>query len=154
MPSSSDSRRHGPCGGFTLIEVIVVLVIMALAYGLVVPALSSVLDGPRLDRAARQMVASLREARSTALIDGRTVRFTVDPASREWRHGDRRGALDDEIAFRLDAPPAGRGAGGAASILFFPDGGSTGGRLTLATGERRRLIAVDWLTGRVWQIAQ
>ncbi len=154
MPSSSDRRRHGPCRGFTLIEVIVVLVIMALAYGLVVPALSSVLDGPRLDRAARQMVASLREARSTALIDGRTVRFTVDPASREWRHGDRRGALDDEIAFRLDAPPAGRGAGAAPSILFFPDGGSTGGRLTLATGERRRLIAVDWLTGRVWQIAQ
>jgi len=154
MPSLSDRRRHGPCGGFTLIEVIVVLVIMALAYGLVVPALSSVLDGPRLDRAARQMVASLREARSTALIDGRTVRFTVDPAAREWRRGDRRGALDDEIAFRLDAPPAGRGADGAASILFFPDGGSTGGRLTLAIGERRRLIAVDWLTGRVWQVAQ
>jgi general secretion pathway protein H len=40
------------------------------------------------------------------------------------------------------------------SILFFPDGGSTGGRLTLATGDRRRLIAVDWLTGRVWQIAR
>ncbi len=154
MLSLSDRRRHGPCGGFTLIEVIVVLVIMALAYGLVVPALSSVLDGPRLDRAARQMVASLREARSTALIDGRTVRFTVDPAAREWRRGDRRGALDDEIAFRLDAPPAGRGADGAASILFFPDGGSTGGRLTLAIGERRRLIAVDWLTGRVWQVAQ
>ena len=154
MLSLSDRRRHGPCGGFTLIEVIVVLVIMALAYGLVVPALSSVLDGPRLDRAARQMVASLREARSTALIDGRTVRFTVDPAAREWRRGDRRGALDDEIAFRLDAPPAGRGADGAASILFFPDGGSTGGRLTLAIGERRRLIAVDWLTGRVWQVAR
>jgi general secretion pathway protein H len=35
------------------------------------------------------------------------------------------------------------------AIRFFPDGGSTGGRITLAAGERKYDVDVDWLTGRV-----
>ena len=35
------------------------------------------------------------------------------------------------------------------AIRFFPDGGSNGGRITLAAGERKYDVDVDWLTGRV-----
>ena len=35
------------------------------------------------------------------------------------------------------------------AIRFYPDGGSTGGRVTLAAGERKFEVDVDWLTGRV-----
>ena len=35
------------------------------------------------------------------------------------------------------------------AIRFFPDGSSTGGRVTLASGERKFLVDVDWLTGKV-----
>ena len=35
------------------------------------------------------------------------------------------------------------------AIRFFPDGSSTGGRVTLAAGERKFLVDVNWLTGRV-----
>ena len=35
------------------------------------------------------------------------------------------------------------------AIRFYPDGSSTGGRVTLASGERKFLVDVDWLTGRV-----
>jgi general secretion pathway protein H len=35
------------------------------------------------------------------------------------------------------------------SIRFFPDGSSTGGRVTVASGERKYLVDVDWLTGKV-----
>jgi general secretion pathway protein H len=35
------------------------------------------------------------------------------------------------------------------AIRFYPDGSSTGGRVTLAAGERKLLVDVDWLTGRV-----
>jgi len=35
------------------------------------------------------------------------------------------------------------------SIRFYPDGSSTGGRITVAAGERKYLVDVDWLTGRV-----
>jgi general secretion pathway protein H len=35
------------------------------------------------------------------------------------------------------------------AIRFYPDGGSNGGRVTLAAGERKFEIDVDWLTGRI-----
>ncbi len=35
------------------------------------------------------------------------------------------------------------------AIRFFADGGSNGGRITLAAGERKFNVDVDWLTGRV-----
>ncbi len=35
------------------------------------------------------------------------------------------------------------------AIRFFPDGGSNGGRITLAVGERKYDVDVDWLSGRV-----
>ena len=35
------------------------------------------------------------------------------------------------------------------AIRFYPDGSSTGGRVTVASGERKLLVDVDWLTGRV-----
>ena len=35
------------------------------------------------------------------------------------------------------------------AIRFYPDGSSTGGRITVKAGERQYLVDVDWLTGRV-----
>jgi general secretion pathway protein H len=35
------------------------------------------------------------------------------------------------------------------AIRFYPDGSSTGGRITVASGERKYLVDVDWITGRV-----
>jgi general secretion pathway protein H len=35
------------------------------------------------------------------------------------------------------------------AVRFFPDGGSNGGRITLAAGERKYDVDIDWLTGRV-----
>ena len=34
-------------------------------------------------------------------------------------------------------------------IRFFPDGSSTGGRLTLTAGDREWIITVAWLTGKI-----
>ena len=34
-------------------------------------------------------------------------------------------------------------------LRFVPDGGSNGGRITVASGARKFDVDVDWLTGRV-----
>jgi len=34
-------------------------------------------------------------------------------------------------------------------IRFFPDGSSTGGRISVARGQRTLVVEVDWLLGRV-----
>ena len=41
------------------------------------------------------------------------------------------------------------GGGARGGIRFFPDGSSTGGRVTLSHGSRQYFVDVDWLTGRV-----
>ena len=38
---------------------------------------------------------------------------------------------------------------GIGSIRFFPDGSSTGGRVSLVQGDRRSDVRVDWLSGRI-----
>jgi general secretion pathway protein H len=42
-----------------------------------------------------------------------------------------------------------QGSDGTARIRFFPDGSSTGGRITLESGRRQWHVNVSWLTGAV-----
>jgi general secretion pathway protein H len=136
--------------GFTLLELLVVLTIMAFAAAIVVPSLG----GPstsELKSAARELASGLRYARGQAIvhrneaalvldIEGRT--FTVPPDTRVHR-------LPDKIGIKLFTAQRDLVNEKVGAIRFFPDGGSNGGRITLATGERKFDVDVDWLTGRV-----
>ena len=77
-------------------------------------ALSGAFAGPRLDRQARQLVATLREARSVAILQGREVRFRVDRGA--WRYHDRPGAVRQGLTLALRAPPRGSGGAGRPAI--------------------------------------
>ena len=61
----------------------------------------------------------------------------------EVREALRTVTRDDDIRCLL---LSGNGRGG---IDFFPDGTSTGGRITLALEGRNRRIDIEWLTGRI-----
>jgi general secretion pathway protein H len=123
--------------GFTLIEIIVVLVILGLILGIVVargPLHSRRLD---LDGAARQLAGALRLARSQAIAQNRTVSVLV--AADAYR-------LDNQAAQAL---PVGVNLTGNSAIAFAPDGSSSGGVLELRSGDRQVDVGVEWLTGRV-----
>ncbi len=141
------TRRDRGQDGFTLIEIAVVLVIIALAYGLVTPAFSSFVAGTRLESAARDMALALREARSTAIVTGRELQFQIEPATPGWRFGDRHGTFDRDVTVTLETLADDPG------IAFYADGHSTGGRVRLESDGRGRIIEIHWLTGRVSQIA-
>lgn len=139
--STAMSRLSRTQGGFTLIEMIVVLVILGLMLGLVVsraPMHSQRLD---LDGVSRQMMGSLRLARSRAIAQNRTV---------IWVAASSGFSLDGEAPRRL---PADVTVAAGERIGFAADGSSSGGRVVLQSGERKVAIGVDWLTGRV-QVAE
>ena len=88
-----------------MLEMLVVLAVLGLVYALALPALSGVLPGPRLDGEARHLVAAVREARATAIVGGREVRFLV--TGRAWRFADRNGTVHEKLTLTLEAPSGG-----------------------------------------------
>ena len=112
-------------GGFTLVEMLVVLAVLSLGAVLLVGRLGT---GPT--RFARQRVvaelkAGIAGARREALRSGHIVR--LDPAR-------------IDAGASLEAPVFGQGR----VLLFFADGSSSGGTLRLG-GEK--VLSIDWLTG-------
>lgn len=129
-------------GGFTLIEMIVVLAILAAAIGLAVPLFGQRGSGAELNAAAGRIRAAMAEARATAIAEGRPVVFRGESAGGYWLDNRHRG-IDADDRGRLRVLTAGN-----ALIAFFPSGGSSGGRVVVQGPYSRREIAVDGVTGR------
>jgi general secretion pathway protein H len=126
-------RHHG----FTLLEMIVVLVILGLMLRLVIargPMHSVRLDA---EAAARDLVSALRLARGRAIAEDRQV--SVALASGHYQ-------VDDLGVHNV---PADVVLAGDAVIRFAPDGSSSGGTIAVQTAQASATIVVNWLTGRV-----
>jgi general secretion pathway protein H len=136
--------------GFTLIEVMVVLTILALITALALPMLSGAEAAADTRAAAHEIAAGLRMTRNLAMMRGRDEAFSIDTESGAFRVGPGapqrvpRGVhlvLITATEEQIDANSGG--------IRFFPDGSSTGGGVGLSKGDIRGAVLVDWLTGRI-----
>ncbi len=122
----------------------VVLAVLGLLLALVLyraPARNPTVE---LRAAAGSVASTLRLARTQAIVDNRMVVFTLDPAAHGYRlDGNQPQQLPDLVGVAIGA------TGSTPAIRFAPDGSASGGVVTLATGDRRMRVTVDWLTGRV-----
>jgi general secretion pathway protein H len=136
--------------GFTLFELLVVLVIIGGILTLAPVAFHRVMPGLELKASARGIATALREARSLAIRDNRETTVIMDTEAGSYRlgGGGRVQALDEALELSLVTAASERIGENAGRVRFFPDGTSTGGRVTLARGETEYYILVDWLTGR------
>ena len=137
--------------GVTLLELLIVLSIMAIIAGLVIPLVGGGVSSAELKAAAREVAAGLRLARSEAMASRRDTRLVLDMEQRRFQvEGDRRvHALPPKLDLKLYTAQSDLVSDRVGAIRFFPDGGSNGGRITLASGERKFDVDIDWLTGRV-----
>ena len=133
--------------GFTLLELLVVMVLIGLIGGIAVPRLSNAFLGPSVRAAALEVAAGLRGARSLAVTTGAATLFRYDPRSRRMTVADRvqGDPLADNLEVTFGNPDTGQAFPGVA---FFPDGSSSGGRVNLSSGGQSYVVTVDWLTGR------
>ena len=138
-------------GGFTLLEVIVVLSLGAIIYAVVLSGPFGKASAADLKSAARTLASGLRTAQTTAMATRRDELLTLDLDSREFvTTGEQQPhKLPDNIDLKLFTAQTEVTSERSGSIRFYPDGSSTGGRITVASGERKYLIDVNWLTGRV-----
>jgi len=64
--------------GFTLVETIVVMAIIGIASAIAIPQMGVLVDGYRLDGAARLIWADLQNARMTAIKENRSISAQFD----------------------------------------------------------------------------
>lgn len=70
--------------GFTLIEVVVVITLLAIVAAVTVPALGRLEPADDRDRAVRDLMRLLRSARATALDRGSATTLLLDPGRQAW----------------------------------------------------------------------
>ena len=78
-------RTRGHSAGFTLLEMLVVLAIIAAASLLAMAAFNGGMRGMQLRSSARDIAAQLRFARAVAISTGEPQDVVIDPKARSWR---------------------------------------------------------------------
>jgi general secretion pathway protein H len=149
-PIPSCRGRRGAEGGFTLLEIVVVMVIIAAAAVLGVMALNGGSERVQLHSSTKQIAANLRYTRSQAIATGVPQSFTIDPRGHVWRGPNgRHGTIPEALGIRFIGARQVQPQAGVGAIMFFDDGASTGGRVQI-TGKRAAWnVDVAWLTGEV-----
>jgi general secretion pathway protein H len=137
--------------GFTLLEVLIALAIGAAAYALILGVPGRGASAADLKAAARTLASGLRTAQTTAMATRRDALLTLDLDSHEFEVPGvlRPRKLPEKLDLKLLTAESEVTSDKRGSIRFYPDGSSTGGRITVASGERKYFVDVDWLTGRV-----
>jgi len=100
MSESPETRRSGMSGGFTLVELVALLVIVGIMAGVAIPSLST-LGSTRSSMAGRQIVRDLAFA-STPLIPpaaaasrtSRLIRASAPPPPVRWPVGPSSSRID------------------------------------------------------------
>ncbi len=126
------------------------LAIIAVLLAVAVPALITT-PGVELRAAAHTLATGLRQARLEAQrrqqpvalqldVEARTLQLEADPRVRQ---------LPQAIELELTTAEQEMLAPGRGGIRFYPDGSSTGGRVTLSLEGLQMRVDVEWLTGRV-----
>jgi general secretion pathway protein H len=144
--------------GFTLVELLVVLVIMALVAGATGVAYDRWQRHARYRDTVQSLYTALQQARQQAVQTAQPVAYLFDLQARRhgvWQGGralpDWKGGWPPELDLRLTVaegavPPPWLG------LVFLPDGGSTGGTIDVLRAEQTGVrLRIDWLTGRLQQ---
>lgn len=150
MPTST---RTNHAAGFTLLELMVVLSVAAIAVSLVGGGAQAYLERAHYQKAVRDVTSQLKHARALSMDEGRAVVVSYQPQQHRLSAGDI--TLVDlppalEVSWkRVDGAP-GTGVSGVEPIFVFsPDGFARGGQLAVMRAGRGVQFGVNWLLGTV-----
>ncbi|HET7873908.1 MAG TPA: GspH/FimT family pseudopilin [Methylomirabilota bacterium] len=136
--------------GFTLIELVIVLFVLALGATVVVPAVGRGVDSVRGRAEVAGVAAFLRAAREQAVTRGEPHEVRLDPAARALllvSGGARTVRSTRQLSPGFEITPD---VPGGTAVAFYPQGLSSGGSFSIrAPGARPYIVSVDPLTGRV-----
>lgn len=145
--------------GFTFMEILLVVMLIGMIAALVVPISMGTIDRVEQATSVRKVTSILRSARSEAISHKAPVAFHADmDTSQYWVANLRTEAtsdayeLDDDIHFAEFTDGDARVQDGIFSIIFYPQGNTSGGWILLEPDDedtdRQFFISVDAVTGK------
>ena len=146
--ATGNRRRRASAAGFTLIEMLAVIVLIAIAASVAAVSLHGRSRG-QLVAAAQTVAAGLRDTRTRAMATGKPQWFAIDLRAHTFTVPGRDPRGLPAAATLHATSPASGAQPGIARIGYFPDGSSSGGNITLTEARRVSRVDVDWLTGAV-----
>jgi general secretion pathway protein H len=135
--------------GFTLVEVVCALAIIALLAALVLPAIPRATSRARLEAYALEAATLLTSDRNAAIRRRTEIATVLDSGAHAIRSGAGadRIQLPSDVAFDALLAQTCKGRKAGATIEFFPSGMSCGGTIELRRGDAGFQVRVNWLTG-------
>ena len=139
-------KRRKREAGFTLIEMMVVIAVLAIVAAIAIPNFMTLLPGMRLNGAARQMMGELMAARMRAVKENRTISVNY-LSNYEYSIIDPDNTVTKDI--RDNYPKGVRFYHSTNNVTFYSRGNASGATLYLETtgGGQRNAVVVN-ITGR------
>ena len=141
----------GKGDGFTLLELILVLLLIGVSMMIVLPNIQKGLEDREVRLSALRLAAAARDLRSRALSDGQAKQLEINLAENNYRVARLAEVrLPPEVRFvsidggeTLDR--------GSKRFYFFPNGSSLDGKIVLADEQKSisYLVRLEALTGRI-----
>ncbi|RUL64465.1 type II secretion system protein GspH [Dyella dinghuensis] len=130
--------------------MLAVILLIGIAAAAVAVSVTHGLASARINAAAGELAASLRATRTQAIVHGQQRIFQIDTSNATYSGTDKRDVrLPKGLDLSVTSAASDQSSGDVARIRFFPDGSSTGGRITLRSGRREWHVNVSWLTGAI-----
>jgi general secretion pathway protein H len=131
--------------GFTLFELLVVIVLIGISVGLVGFGVGKGLHTASERRALSEVVQALRAARVQAIVTGQPAQTRFDLKDGRFQGPQQKARqLPSDMHVQLQTAD-----GLGPAFEFYPDGGSSGGHLLLTRDDKRWRVDINWLTGNV-----
>lgn len=151
--------------GFTLIEIIVVMAIIAMMATLVIPRISSG-SVTILQAQVRQAVAVLNYARRSAIVEGQPktayfyegdqqtsnsppIHWTSHGTALQWGNDKEKDKTSDNKKGSDNKKANEPDNNATYQVTFYPEGGSSGGEILFSYQGHKFKVTVNPLTGKI-----
>ncbi len=129
--------QNSSTDGYTLIELLVVMGILALVATIATPVASHMVRAATARSDTYRLITELRRVQALAVRTQQTI--SVEPTSTTLHISTgQQPALSEAATVEISAP-----------LVYYPDGTTSGGRLSLHDGGLQTDISVAWLTGAI-----
>jgi general secretion pathway protein H len=137
--------------GFSLIELLLVLIIIVGVISLAAPRFNNVFAGLKLKQQVRTMLISLQTTRNQAISKGQQAEWLIDLENHYYQFGvdNKRQYYPSDINVTVTSTANLQRSDAVLSFQFFPDGSSSGGEIALKNNSASFAIQLNWLTGEI-----